>query len=208
MQGRPQLAAAPPRHTGSVPLGYPDPPLGDEVVALRAWRAADLTTVVEASRDPYIPKVTTVPAPLTRDAGVRWLERQDARSRSGIGVSLAIAETSTREAVGAVVLMHRGHGLYGLGYWLLRTARGRGLASRAVLLVAPWALAQPEVAGLEALVEPWNEASCRVVERAGFTRDRLLPGEISVAGRRADVIRYVLGGQSPRTGTNSSTQSE
>lgn len=78
------------------------------------------------------------------------------------------AETSTRGAVGAVgavVLMHRGHGLYGLGYWLLRAARGRGLASRAVALVAPWALAQPEVAGLEALVEPWNEASSRVVER-------------------------------------------
>src|SRR5512133_4048119 len=37
------------------------------------------------------------------------------------------AETSTRGAVGAVgavVLMHRGHGLYGLGYWLLRAARG------------------------------------------------------------------------------------
>jgi RimJ/RimL family protein N-acetyltransferase len=184
-----------------VPLSYPDPPLADEAVSLRAWRLSDFPAVVEASRDPYIPKVTTVPAPLTRDAGERWLERQDARSRSGVGVSLAIAEATTDEAVGAVVLMHRGRGLYGLGYWLLRAARGRGLASRAVALVAPWALVQPGVTGIEALVEPWNGASCRVVERAGFVRDRLLPGEISVAGRRADVIRYLLGGQSARTGT-------
>jgi RimJ/RimL family protein N-acetyltransferase len=190
-----------------VPLAYPDPPLGDEAVSLRGWRRSDLPTIVEASRDPYIPKVTTVPAPLTKDAGERWLERQDTRSRSGIGVSLAIVEATAGEAVGAVVLMHRGHGLYGLGYWLLRGVRGRGLASRAVALVTPWALAQPDVTGLEAHVEPWNEASCRVVERAGFTRDRLLPGEISVAGRRADVIRYVLGGQSARTGTSSSGQS-
>jgi RimJ/RimL family protein N-acetyltransferase len=191
-----------------VPLTYPDPPLGDAAVSLRAWRLSDLPTVVEASRDPYIPKITTVPAPMTKDAGQRWLERQDARSRSGIGVSLAIVEATAGDAVGAVVLMHRGHGLYGLGYWLLRDARGRGLASRAVALVTPWALDQPDVRELEALVEPWNEASCRVVERVGFTRDRLLPSEISVAGRRADVIRYVLGGQSARTGSNSSTQSE
>jgi [ribosomal protein S5]-alanine N-acetyltransferase len=184
----------------TVPLGYPDPPLGDDLVSLRAWRVDDLATVVEASRDPYIPRATTVPAPYTEGAGEQWLERQAIRSRSGEGVSLAIAEAATDEAVGAVVLVHRGQALYGLGYWLVRAARGRGLASRAVALIATWALAQREVAELEALVEPWNEASCRVVERAGFTRERLLTSETSVAGRQADVIRYALGGQSPRTG--------
>jgi RimJ/RimL family protein N-acetyltransferase len=189
------------KETLLVPLAYPDPPLGDEVVRLRPWLIGDVATIVEASRDPYIPKVTTIPAPYTKGAGERWLERQDVRSRSSLGISLAIAEADTDEAVGAVVVMQRSEHLYGLGYWLLRAARRRGLASRAVALVAPWALAQPGVEELEALVEPWNEASCRVVERAGFARDRLLPDEISVAGRKADVIRYVLGGgQSPRTG--------
>jgi ribosomal-protein-alanine N-acetyltransferase len=191
-----------------VPLAYPDPPLADDVVSLRPWLVTDLATVVEASRDPYIPKVTSVPTPFAKGAGLRWLERQDIRSRSGLGVSLAIAETGSDEAVGAVVLMHRGRGVHGLGYWLLREARGRGLASRAVALVVDWALAQPAVAELEALVEPWNEASIRVVERAGFWRDRLLSGEVSVSGREADVIRYVRGGQSARAGSNGPSQSE
>jgi [ribosomal protein S5]-alanine N-acetyltransferase len=191
-----------------VPLAYPDPPLGDDVVSLRAWRKTDLPTIVEASRDPYIPKVTTVPTPFTKRAGERWLERQDVRSRGGLGVSLAIEEAGCDEAVGAVVLMHRGNGVYGVGYWLLPPARGRGLASRAVALAVGWALAQPGVDELEALVEPWNEASIRLAERVGFTRDRLLRGEISVAGREADVVRYVLSGQSPRTGRNSGGQSE
>lgn len=188
------------RHTWAVALGYPDPPLGDEVVSLRAWRRADLPVVAEASRDPYIPKVTTVPAPYTKSAAELWLERQDARSRSGVGVSLAVAEAATDEALGSVVLMHRGERLYGVGYWLVRPARGRGLAARAVGLIAAWALRRPEVAALEALVEPWNEASCRVAERAGFRREGLLREEISVAGRKADVIRYVRGGQSAATG--------
>jgi RimJ/RimL family protein N-acetyltransferase len=104
--------------------------------------------------------------------------------------------------------MHRGRGVHGLGYWLLREARGRGFASRAVALVVEWALAQPAVAELEAFVEPWNAESIRVAERAGFSRDRLLRGEVSVSGREADVIRYVLGGQSARVGSNGRTQSE
>jgi RimJ/RimL family protein N-acetyltransferase len=193
-----------------VPLAYPDPPLADDVVCVRPWRGTDLATVVEASRDPYIPKVTTVPAPFTKGAGERWLDRQDVRSRSGLGISLAIAENESGrdEAVGAVVLMHRGHGVYGLGYWLLPAARRRGLASRAVALVVEWTLAHTGVAELEALVEPWNEASIRVAERAGFTRDRLLRAEISVAGREADVVRYVLGGQSARMIRSSGVQSE
>lgn len=181
-------------------LGYPDPPLRDELVSLRPWRASDLPTVLEASRDPYIPTVTTVPAPCTTIDAERWLERQDVRSRSGVGVSLAVAEAATDEAVGAVVLMHRGERLYGLGYWLVPPARGRGLATRAVGLTAAWALGQPGVAALEALVEPWNQASCRVVERLGFTAEGMLRAELSVAGREADVIRYVRGGQSTRTG--------
>ena len=191
-----------------VPLAYPDPPLRDELVSLRPWSKTDLATVIEASRDPYIPKVTSVPAPFTKGAGERWLERQDVRSRSGLGVSLAIADPETDEAVGAVVLMHRGGGMHGLGYWLLRPARGAGLATSAVALVVEWALAQRDVAELEALVEPWNERSARVVERVGFVRDRLLRGAISVSGREADVVRYVLGGQSARTGEYSGAQSE
>jgi RimJ/RimL family protein N-acetyltransferase len=186
-------------HTDTVPLGYPDPPLGDELVSLRPWAETDLEAVIEASRDPYIPKVTSVPAPYTKGAGERWLARQEDRSTSGVGVSLAIAQAATDEAVGMVVLMRRGHGLYGLGYWILRAVRRQGLASRAVALVVQWALTQPDVAQLEALVEPWNEPSRRVVEGAGFSPDRLLRSEISVAGREADVMRYVLGGQSPRT---------
>ena len=41
--GRPE---ARPRHTGAVPLGYPEPPLADGVVSLRGWRKADIERVV------------------------------------------------------------------------------------------------------------------------------------------------------------------
>jgi RimJ/RimL family protein N-acetyltransferase len=195
-------AAAPRRvHTWAVALDYPDPPLDDGVVGLRPWLDTDLDAVIEASRDPYIPKVTTVPAPYTRGAGTRWIDRQRARLTSGVGLSLAIATSVTGEAVGGLVIIHRGQGLHGLGYWVLRHARRQAIASRAVGLVVPWALAQAGVAELEALVEPWNEASRRVVERAGFAAESTAQVETSASGRQAEVIRYVLGGQSPAAGS-------
>jgi ribosomal-protein-alanine N-acetyltransferase len=175
-----------------VTLDYPDPPLDDGVVRLRPWSDADIETVVEASHDPYIPKVTTVPAPFTRGAGTRWTDRQRARRTSGTGLSLAIARSAGDEAVGGLVIIHRGTGLYGLGYWVLRSARRQAVASRAVALVVSWALAQDDVTELEALVEPWNEASRRVAERAGFVAEPTARVETSVAGRRAEVIRDVL----------------
>jgi RimJ/RimL family protein N-acetyltransferase len=175
-------------------LEYPDPQLADEAVRLRPWSDDDLETVVEASRDPYIPKVTTVPAPYTKGEGRRWVERQLARQTSGSGLSLAIADGASDAALGGAVLIRRRAGLYGVGYWLVRPARGHGLASRAVALLVGWALGQPEVLRLEALVEPWNAASCRVVERVGFTRDRVLRAEVAAGGRRAEVVRYLLGG--------------
>jgi ribosomal-protein-alanine N-acetyltransferase len=193
-------AAVPRRvHTSAVALDYPDPPLDDGVVRLRPWSDGDLDTVVEASRDAYIPRVTTVPAPFTKGAGTRWIDRQRARRTSGTGLSLAIARSATGEAIGGLVIIHRGKGLHGLGYWVLRSARRQEVASRAVALVVAWALAQEGVKELEALVEPWNEASRRVAERAGFVAEPTARVETSVAGRRAEVIRYVLGGQSPRT---------
>lgn len=193
-------AAAPRRvHTWAVALDYPDPPLDDGVVRLRPWTEADLETVLEASQDPYIPRVTTVPSPYTRGAGMRWIERQGGRRTSGTGLSFAIALSPADEAVGGLVIIHRGKGLYGLGYWVLRRARRRGVASRAVALVVPWAASLPGIVELEALVEPWNEASRRVAEQAGFVAESTVRVETSVSGRRAEVIRYVLGGQSPRT---------
>ncbi len=184
-----------------MPLDYPDPPLGDELVRLRPWTDDDLPTIVEASRDPYIPKVTTVPAPFTKGAGTRWIERQRGRRDSGTGLSLVIADSTSAEAVGGLVIVDRRDGLHGLGYWVVPRARGRGFASRAVAMAARWALEQPAVRTLEALVEPWNTASRRVAEHAGFAADEARRSETSVAGRRAEVIRYVLGGQSPRVGS-------
>lgn len=73
---------------------------------------------------------------------------------------------------------------------MIERARGRGLASRAVSLLSGWALSDAGIARVEALVEPDNTASQRVLERAGFTREGQLGSYLAVQGGRADAVIY------------------
>lgn len=89
-------------------LSYPDPPLTDGTVVLRRWAESDIGCVEEASRDPHIPEGTTVPARFTVADGLAWIERQWGRADNGEGLSLATADASSDDALGAVVLLSSG----------------------------------------------------------------------------------------------------
>jgi RimJ/RimL family protein N-acetyltransferase len=113
-------------------LPYPDPPLTDGTVVLRRWTEHDLGCVEDASREGRIPQGTTVPVNYTVAEGLAWIERNLARAHNGTGLSQAIADAASNEALRAVVLMSRQPGTVEIGYWLIERARGRGLGSRAV----------------------------------------------------------------------------
>ncbi|MBB2890428.1 GNAT family N-acetyltransferase [Flexivirga oryzae] len=45
---------------------------------------------------------------------------------------------------------------------------------------------------LEARIEPWNLASIRTAEAAGFEREGLLRSHEEIGGRRVDLLMYSL----------------
>jgi RimJ/RimL family protein N-acetyltransferase len=174
-------------------LSYPDPVLTDGTVVLRCWAESDVDCVEEAGRDPDIPAGTTVPARFTAAAGLAWIERQWGRAENGEGLSLAIADAASDEAVGNINLLFRQQpGAVAIGYWLVPRARGRGLGSRAVALLARWAVTDTQLARVEALVVPDNTASQRVLEKAGFRREGLLRSYLVFDARRTDALVYSL----------------
>jgi [ribosomal protein S5]-alanine N-acetyltransferase len=176
-----------------VVLSYPEPPLSDGVVVLRRWMESDIGCVEEASRDPVIPEGTTVPAKFTPAEGLAWVERQWGRADKGEGLSLAVADARSGEALGAVVLLFRRQPLTAeIGYWLIPRARGRGLGSRGVALFARWAVTDAGLARVEALVTPGNVVSQRVLEKVGFRREGHLRSYLVVDRRRADAFIYSL----------------
>lgn len=163
--------------------------LTDGVVRLRPWADGDVTCVEQAATDPRILEVASVPAHSTRAACLAFIRRQHERLTSGKAVSLAVADAGTDEALGLVILASREQpGVAGLGYWIVPGARRRGLARRAVGLMATWGLTG--FARVEAWVEPANTTSQRVLAGNGFAREGLLRSFLVIGGHRADVFVY------------------
>jgi RimJ/RimL family protein N-acetyltransferase len=67
-------------------------------------------------------------------------------------------------------------------------ARGRGVMTQAVRLLAQWAIEELGVAQIEIFAHPENLASIAVAERAGFVRECLLRGYRVKKGRREDRV--------------------
>lgn len=159
---------------------------------LRPFTLADIGAVREASEDPYIPLITSVPDAFTEDEGRHFIERQWSRAEQGTGYSLAIADGFTGHAVGQIGLWLKdvSEGRASAGYWVIRSARGRRAAVRSLQAPALWALHDLRIPRLELYVEPWNTASIMTAERAGFAREGLMRSWQEVGGVRRDMYLY------------------
>jgi ribosomal-protein-alanine N-acetyltransferase len=172
----------------SAPLTVPTLAAGPFL--LRPFTLADIDAVREAASDPYIPLITTVPSAFTDDEGRRFIERQWSRAEQGTGYSFAIADVGTDRAVGQIGLWLRdlGEGRASVGYWVVRSARGRRAAARALQALALWALHDLRIPRLELHAEPWNTASLMTAQKAGFQREGLLRSWREVDGARRDMF--------------------
>ena len=95
--------------------------------------------------------------------------------------------------VGGVNLNFRGHRVAEIAYFLRASARGRGLATRAVLLASDWGFRARELARIQLRVDPANEASVALAERAGFTFEGVERSSAAYPdGRRFDSRVYSL----------------
>jgi RimJ/RimL family protein N-acetyltransferase len=152
-------------------LMQPDPPLSDGVVALRGFQSTDVDALVDACQDPQIPRFTLVPSPYTARHAHDWLQRvADGRAR-GTRMTFAIVEAPAGDVLlGAAGLnvIDWDQRAADVGYWLAAPARGRGVASRAVRLVASWAFDTIGLERLELRAVEHNHPSRAVAERTGF----------------------------------------
>jgi RimJ/RimL family protein N-acetyltransferase len=176
-------------------LWFPVPPLAGDAVVLRPWGEADVPGIVLAFSDPVMQRFSWRTAPYTEtDARGFLAEQEEARLR-GEGLSFALVEPHDQDVVlGSVSLseVRLDQGCAAVGYWLAPGARGRGVTTHAVRLLARWAFAELGLARLELTCGPDNEASQRVAERCGFSREGLLRSHVPFKGTRRDSVIYSL----------------
>lgn len=181
--------------SGMAALRFPVPPLAGDVVRLRPWVRADVPAIVRAFDDPLMRRFSWRITPYTEtDARANLVEQEAARVR-GEALDLAMVEPGDPGVVLGSVSLHEvrpGPGCAAIGYWLAPEARGRGVATQAVRLLARWAFAELGIARLELTCGPDNEASRHLAERCGFTREGLLRSHVPFKGGRRDSLLYSL----------------
>jgi RimJ/RimL family protein N-acetyltransferase len=175
-------------------LPLPTPPLGDGVVALRPWREGDIAAQLAAFGDPVFERFSDW-APRTESDAIRFLADQEVARLRGEQLELALVEPRDADVLlGGASLnnVSLSQGRAAVGYWLAPEARGRGLATRAVRLLARWAFDGVGVARLELTCGPDNHASQRVAARCGFAREGLLRSHVPFKGGRRDTVVFGL----------------
>jgi RimJ/RimL family protein N-acetyltransferase len=159
--------------------------LEDDAILLREFTEEDVPAIVAACQDPEIARWTRVPSPYTEADAREFLKDPPDRA-------FAVVDRSSGELLGAIGARPEEDARVEIGYWVAREARGRGVATRALRLIAAWAVEEIGAGRVQLYTDPANEASQRVAEKAGFRREGMLRSWTEIKGSRRDVVMYSL----------------
>lgn len=175
----------------SEPLVPPDTPLQDGDVRLRPWRIGDAEAVYQACQDPEIHRWVGTPWPYEPHHAEDFVSGRFGGWVDG-AAPLAIVDSASDAVLGSITVHPPWEVRASVGYWLAPNARGRGVATRALRLVAAWALAEMPIQRLQLYTLVGNDRSGAVAERAGFVREGVLRSYALHDGRPVDVVMYSL----------------
>lgn len=178
----------------------PQPTLTDGVVTVRPWHqdatalVADLEQAV-AGHDQEIRHWFGQAEGPTVEHQRTVVERWRGEYADGGRTANFVIEADGRN-IGGVELRRQDQATGALSWWLYAGARRQGYATRAVRVVADWALTEETQGGaglsrIEAEIEPGNQSSLRVATRSGLRREgvrRVVAG----TGDRPETTQYVV----------------
>ncbi len=186
------------------PLTWPDEPLSDGVVALDRQVETDVPAIVAGCSDAETQRWLPLPCPYTPDDGFTWLREHREEAERGESLDFAIrfaGQTGLVGSIGAHFARARA-GECEIGYWVAPQARGRGVARRAIALLAAHVFATWGPRRIEILAHPDNVASRHAAKSAGANFEGIRARGLGHRdGTVADAAVYVLlpPGQPDRT---------
>lgn len=161
------------------PVSWLEPPrLTGSRVALRPFTESDLPRVVETCRDPRTRHwLVSLPAPYDLADAAEFLDSARERAAQSAGLLWCVADIGDDRCLGSVALDgYAGYSGRGeIGYWAHPDARGQGLLTEAVRLVAAYAEQSRLTTSLQIRCAAGNRASRHVAEAAGFAQAGRLP---------------------------------
>ena len=150
------------------PLPWPDQPLTDGVVVLDQMTPADIPRVVFGCTDAATQHWLPLPHPYSEADAEAFIGSRAHAAETGYELTFAVRGADDATLAGAIGLHRRGYHHEGdIGYWTAPDRRGRGWTSRAVRLLARYALTVVQVRRVEIMAAVGNVHSRGVAEGAG-----------------------------------------
>ena len=161
-------------------------------VLLRPVNSSDAGMAMALARDPYVCAAGTLPPNAGEQEALAWVKRQLGRHSEGKGFSFTIEERQSGLAVGhcGLWLQHLAQGYASAGYAVVPELRGRGFAADALAALTSFGWTVPGLKRIELFIEPWNAASLRTAEHAGYAAAGIRRDYPLAAGERRDVRVY------------------
>ena len=170
--------------------------LSDGVVTLRPWSKDEARFLADACTDPAIRRYNAVPTSYSvTDAATTIDEfasnwQTFATTGTPTGVAFAIVDATSGEPTGLCGVDDWSKAdVAQFGYWLAPTARGRGYATRAVMLLTRW-LFELGAARVFMTIVADNDASIAVARRAGFVHEGTMRSHAVWQNQRYDVMWF------------------
>ncbi|MBI3334332.1 GNAT family N-acetyltransferase [Candidatus Pacearchaeota archaeon] len=158
---------------------------------LRPPKKGDEASIAKHANDKdiWINLTDTFPHPYKRTDAKRWIKNcQDKREK---GLSFVIVVDG--KAVGGIgIKLNKGFhkGTAEIGYWLGRLYWGKGIMTHALRIITKYALKRFKLARIQACVFPYNPASARVLEKAGYQYEGRLRKNIIKDKKSVDELVY------------------
>ncbi|MFN8589353.1 MAG: GNAT family protein [Candidatus Eisenbacteria bacterium] len=163
-------------------------------LVLREVADRDVDAVFEMESDPVAMRYWSKPPMRERSEAVASVERAKGffPARDALRWSLCDATNDRMLGHASLFRFDEQSGRADIGYGLDRRWWGKGLMHEALVAIVAYAFGPLGLRRLEADADPRNVASCRSLERLGFTREGLLRERWVVAGEVSDTAFYGL----------------
>jgi glyoxylase I family protein len=174
----------------SQPQAATEPVLRTERLILRPVRMSDAHALFPLFSDPDTMQHWSH-GPLTRIEEMQTRVAHNLPPQSKAGFSFAITKDGER-ALGWINFYNESHAIAGLGYILAPSERGQGLVSEAVEAMLAHGFKTLKLHRVYLDIDPQNERSIAVAERAGFRREGLFRQAFFRDGEFLDSVFYAM----------------
>ena len=173
---------------------YPFPNLESDRLLLRRLNNDDVNEVLELRGNPENMKYVPRPLITSKEDSLVHIALIDDKIVNNIGINWAITLKESPKMIGIIghYKIHLENYRSEIGYMILPEYHGKGIVTEAVKLVLKYGFEQLQLHSIEAIIDPENGASEKVLQKNGFVKEAHLIENEFYDGKFLDTVIYSL----------------